>query len=174
MPFLEEVQPDTTSLCRIEELLRLNVWNRPPKGNTGYDWPRRLAEKIRTPAYPGDFLDDIVSLTHGDCTVSNLMRGPGGYVLVDALPPREHVAQSPYSDMGRILQSAAGWETFRYGQEIVDYEAPMFWKVDQIRRRALWWCGATALRIAIFNDPSPELVVWCNKVAEVSFDAARI
>lgn len=181
MEFVDPLIPDPNTIREIESALETYVWNRLPLKMHNPDWFAHLTDRLpdATPPAPPLHVRDP-SLTHGDCTVSNAGRGHGGaLLLLDALPPRAHVPEQPEADMGRILQSAAGWEAVRYGDDYVEYEPPQFWFREHERQAALWWCGVTALRISRFEDAKKEegsalVKRWCAKTAERCFDAFRI
>lgn len=55
------------------------------------------------------------ALTHGDPTAENVMYRPGfGKVLIDPIQATEVVPDSPAVDIGKMLQSACGWEHAKY------------------------------------------------------------
>ncbi len=82
--------------------------------------------------------------------------------------------------MGRLLQSALGWEIVAHGAQPVVWEEPLFWGEEVTRKRALFWCGATCLRIwKDWGARCPELLTveiqnWISKTTEACFDAAGI
>ena len=54
-------------------------------------------------------------LTHGDPTAENVMYRPDfGKVLIDPIRATEVVPDSPAVDIGKMLQSACGWEHAKY------------------------------------------------------------
>lgn len=61
-------------------------------------------------------------LTHGDPTAENVMRRSGyGNVFIDPIRATEVVPDSPAVDIGKILQSAYGWEDAKYNSGIIAY-----------------------------------------------------
>lgn len=61
-------------------------------------------------------------LTHGDPTAENVMRRRGnGYVFIDPIGASEVVPDSPAVDIGKMLQSAYGWEDAKYSNGILAY-----------------------------------------------------
>jgi len=159
---------DQRLLIAMERALHRHVWFLP---GAEKDWLTPLRQRIECPAPPDH---GPARRTHGDSTVSNAMRrGDRTLVIIDPLPPRPHVAECPEADMGRLLQSALGWEVLMYGDEDMLWDPPEFWFDDQLRRAALWWCGATARRIMI-GETRPVVLAWCVAVAERCFDEYRV
>jgi hypothetical protein len=62
------------------------------------------------------------ALTHGDPTAENVMFRPGyGNVLIDPIRATEVVPDSPAVDVGKMLQSAYGWEHAKYSNGMLAY-----------------------------------------------------
>lgn len=62
------------------------------------------------------------ALTHGDPTAENVMFRPGyGNVLIDPIRATEVVPDSPAVDIGKMLQSAYGWEHAKYNNGMLAY-----------------------------------------------------
>jgi hypothetical protein len=62
------------------------------------------------------------ALTHGDPTAENVMFRPGyGNVLIDPIRATEVVPDSPAVDVGKMLQSAYGWEHAKYKNGMLAY-----------------------------------------------------
>jgi hypothetical protein len=62
------------------------------------------------------------SLTHGDPTAENVMSREGyGNVLIDPIRATEVVPDSPAVDIGKMLQSAYGWEHAKYNNGMLAY-----------------------------------------------------
>lgn len=168
MEMLQEATSYPGLLHEMEDVLQIYVWGRPPQLINDEDWfEHALRPLIDIPAPP-----PLTSwcLTHGDCTVSNAMRRGPQLLIVDPLPQRNHVASVREADMARLIQSAMGWETLVYGDEVVEYDPPEFWFREAERRAAMWWCAATALRIKLFEREREQrfnVVAWCDRVAEV-------
>jgi len=61
-------------------------------------------------------------LTHGDPTAENVMLRDGfGKVFIDPIRATEVVPDSPIVDVGKVLQSAYGWEDAKYETEAIAY-----------------------------------------------------
>jgi hypothetical protein len=170
MEFLEPVQPYETLLLDMENLLEAKVWCR-PTFNRNKDWLQHLRAKVDMPDPPPP---TRYTLTHGDCTISNAMKRGSQLLIIDPLPPRPHVDHVPEADMGRLIQSAMGWEVLMYGDRIIEYDPPMFWYREKERRLALWWCACLAKRIALFErqrEGREKVLRWTYMVAEKCFAA---
>lgn len=167
-------------LLEMEYALHSKVWSRPMGWSTrDEEWPAHLMQRTGL-SVPG-FMKDVwnTCMTHGDCTVSNAMRRADlELVIGDPVHPRLHVARNAEADMGRLLQSAAGWESVAYGDEPVEWEMPMFWRDTTTKRRALWWCGATARRILVDwgsrGQLTPEVRSWCETTERRCFSEADV
>lgn len=62
------------------------------------------------------------ALAHGDATAENVMRRRGyGPVLIDPIPATLTVPDAPCVDIGKMLQSANGWEAAKYGTDAKAY-----------------------------------------------------
>ena len=62
-------------------------------------------------------------LTHGDPTAENVMNRAGyGNVLIDPIKSSEAVPDSPVIDVGKMLQSAYGWESAKHRTGVVAYK----------------------------------------------------
>lgn len=61
-------------------------------------------------------------LTHGDPTAENVMRrSENEFVFIDPIAATEVVPDSPAVDIGKMLQSAYGWEDAKYSNGLVAY-----------------------------------------------------
>lgn len=64
------------------------------------------------------------TLSHGDPTAENVMYRRGyGSVLIDPIKATETIPDSPCVDVGKMLQSAYGWEAAKYGATEHAYSA---------------------------------------------------
>jgi hypothetical protein len=170
MEFLEPVRPYEALLLDMENLLETQVWCRPDPGTNAW-WLLHLRNRIEMPDPPPA---TRYTLTHGDCTVSNAMKRGDQLLIIDPLPPRRYIPNVPESDMGRLIQSAMGWEVLMYGDEIIEYDPPTFWFREKERRLALWWCACLAMRIALFERQRAgreKVLQWTHTVAEKCFIA---
>lgn len=180
MEYLEPARRYPGLLTEMESALIKHVWS----SNLWFtqrdsEWPRHLLK--RTGLQPPELVRTGYSVckTHGDCTASNAMRRESGDIVIgDPIFPRPHVARCAEADMGRLLQSALGWESVAYGERPVEWTMPQFWMTEYVKRRALWWCGATARRIAVDwenrGQLTPEVKTWCERTEETCFSAADL
>lgn len=163
---------DTYVLICIENLLEDRVWCHPSvdydtTGQENYiEFHKRLGWEVPEWAIPTKFCR-----THGDPTVSNCMvRRDGRIVLIDPRPPRCYVPQCREADMGRILQSALGWETAAYGIPKAEYVSPTFWFSPDVRNKAIFWCGAAAVRILHQElkreKQNTKIIQWCEETRD--------
>jgi hypothetical protein len=126
------------------ETLKNHVWTQraivPPTKNTSVLLEQKMAHTFDK--HLKDVLDDQVRsaiiqdaskaghgayklrhcLSHGDPTAENIMVRPGhGMVFIDPIRATEVVPDSPAVDVGKVLQSAYGWEDAKYSTEMVAY-----------------------------------------------------
>lgn len=170
MEFLEPARRESGLLREMEKLLRERAWDRPTEQNS--QWPYLLGKRLRIEVPVWVYEGAQACYTHGDCTVSNAMRRESGrLVIADPYPSPPHVGKLQEADMGRLLQSALGWECAAYDEEQVEWEPPAFWSYSWVRRRAIWWCGVTALRILADTSArtSDRGRAWCDWAARQCF-----
>lgn len=179
MEYLEPAEREPGLLLEIECLLRDRVWIVPlTRHRRDGEWAQKLYERVSM--IPPEWVSsEVLTLTHGDCTTSNAMRRENGkLVLADPFPARPHVARYPEVDMGRMLQSALGWETVVHFEEEVKWEPPVFWSTPLLRNRALWWGTVTARRLLHTETnrkpPRAEVLEWCKWAEGRCWDAIRI
>jgi hypothetical protein len=118
-------------------LLRRHVWSRPAdvpardetyellrgkmSDNIGRCWLSFSSELVAAVLFAAESaaraaLAGAAALTHGDATAENVMRRRGyGSVLIDPIPATITVPDAPCVDVGKMLQSANGWEAAKYG-----------------------------------------------------------
>lgn len=175
MEYLSPVERSPRLIREAETLLRGRVWSQElVREERDAQWPRLLYERVgvRSPDWVSE---ERVCRTHGDCTVGNMLRRGEELVLADPVPPRSHVARLAEIDMGRLLQSALGWETVCFGDDPVEWEEPEFWGNKLTRERALFWCGVIALRINTDWSSrcperlTPEFREWLRRTKETCF-----
>lgn len=127
------------------DTLRQYVWSQdpvvPPTQNTtrllqekmGHTFDKHLSHLLDN-SVKAKILDDATQagdgayalqhcLTHGDPTSENIMVRPGyGMVFIDPIRATEVVPDSPAVDVGKVLQSAYGWEDAKYATGVVAYK----------------------------------------------------
>lgn len=114
----------------------------------GYPW---LDVRVLSQVYP-DFTNLKLRTTHGDPTAANVLWRGQEMVLADPIPPKARVPSLVEVDMGKILQSAAGWEA------LLDHRWPKLdpllpWRfVEQFHhtgqgRAAAFWAAVHCARI---------------------------
>lgn len=91
-------------------------------------------------------------LIHGDCTLANVLYGSDGALrITDPLPPSEYIPPHATVDVGKLFQSAIGWENVAHGWpyyksalvEPLLAGSPMN---EMSGRRALFWLMIHLLR----------------------------
>lgn len=178
MEYLEPAARAPNLIREMEHRLSETLWSRAVRyEKRDAEWRYHMRQRIGLSA--PEWSVSGLCVTHGDCTVSNAMRRDDGVLVVaDPVRPRPHVPRCREVDMGRLMQSALGWECVAYGDEPVEWDQPEFWSDDEVRSRALFWGGVTALRIRRDWDERGLLgsvvKAWCDRTAEVCFAAAGV
>jgi hypothetical protein len=154
-------------LGQIVQLLFKMVWCLPPiyrqcGGDNWMNWRVQLRHfcnlhgceieahlsKFFTSAF-----DDMVFMVHGDPTLANvLMRDAGNIVLCDPIPLSPKIPAHWCVDVGKVLQSAIGWERAIMGLEydrrqcvasVLDVMG-----VNPMEQARCWfWCAIHCIRI---------------------------
>lgn len=174
---MEVLQPpvfrDFTALTKVYDLLKREVWPRRPwtrfyAANLQGGWREALllwslnsgwiTQAIHE-VYPTEPADGYC-LIHGDPALSNLMRRQDGWsiVLTDPmprLPYRNEIPARREVDLGKLVQSAMGWERI-LGEPL---EITMWQEVD------------TLLRFLPAQDAKPALLWGAIHLARVGWRA---
>lgn len=144
-------------LLQAHRLLEVMVW---PRLAHRRDWQPALRtwargcpwlelDALLPQLYPT--LPDEV-LCHGDPTLANVLWRDGAMVLCDPIPPRPYIPSLRAVDVGKLLQSAIGWETHL---EPDRWPAPPMTAVDTVLQwespeegtRAAFWAAVHCARI---------------------------
>jgi hypothetical protein len=154
------------------------------------DWRQELATFLATksPAmnlvlfklYPK--LDpNAYCMTHGDCTLANVMVSDGGRIrLIDPLPPGGKIPGLKEVDYGKLLQSCLGWEGLISKQssptsaELLTAELMIGLPSQDMQNKAWFWCGVHLLRILPYASGKPEVEAWCWLKLKECLNAIRI
>ncbi len=102
-----------------------SLWEEPtgPEHELHINWPMHIVEyaykiapDLATHLAPHLFYDVSPNVvTHGDCTLDNMMtRGTCDGVFIDPLPPERHTPAVRALDVGKVLQSLHGWHAIEY------------------------------------------------------------
>lgn len=78
------------------------------------DEVRELRDWLREARTSIDFGSLRTGLTHGDCIIDNVAYREGVLVLLDPIPATYAIPDFVASDVGRLIQSAVGYESIRY------------------------------------------------------------
>ena len=127
------------------ETLRTDVWSQPPvvsptkntakllEAKMEHTFDKHLSGVLSSSIKEAIAVDAIIAgngayalrhcLTHGDPTAENVMVRPGyGMVFIDPIRATEVVPDSPAVDVGKVLQSAYGWEDAKYSSGVLAYK----------------------------------------------------
>lgn len=171
--FMEKLYPIDVHehlLLDIEDLLDERVWCRPAlPSSSDLDWREQLhAQGIAIP----NGIHSTLCMVHGDPTVSNaLSSAEGDLLLCDPRPPRSYVPQYIETDMAVLLQSYYGWEHAAYGWDKTVFVPPRFTDNPTQLRRAMFWLGVKARRIATYEQRGlrrPQVFAWCEEIRSLT------
>lgn len=168
--------------------LMSRVWSQFPRTRSHPDWHTNLKRHFHATCYPiisDAFMSDVNALIdrvalvhqsdctiHGDCTLDNLLwssprphkHGTAIQLLIsDPLPTDDRIPQHRAVDLGKMLQSAVGWENLRYlGKPSIQVKSCVDAVLDgedkETRDIAWVWCLIHLLRIL----PYAEQKSWRN------------
>lgn len=123
MERLDVIPTREVELERVVDALNTSVWRYAPTNHLDASQTLLKCLKILEVHAPhlGRTVVDQLSLlrrtedclTHGDPTAENVMLRGEAYVIIDPLPSTEAVPDDLAVDVGKLLQSAYGWETMR-------------------------------------------------------------
>lgn len=149
------------TLGYMREVLQKRVWSK-KIDSASSDWIVKLVDFLNTIPLDVSLYEEVIqrlfvrfeldnSLVHGDPTLANVLyRDNGELVIVDPISPTGKIPPHWTVDLGKLLQSAIGWETSQFGWE---YDTPSCIKVvldgieDVDKARAWFWCAIHCLRI---------------------------
>lgn len=184
-------------LVQMFEILKATVWSRNIIP-TGAGWIPHLTDFVKgldiefKPLEP--LFDKMAiphhdcSLIHGDPTLSNVMFRQGRtydqLCIVDPIQPTGKIPSFWTVDVGKLLQSAIGWEYqtlgWRYDRsECVSAVLNMVGThhsggtvgANEALRREVWfWCMVHCLRILPYVDKDSEEALWARTRAKVIYD----
>jgi hypothetical protein len=172
--------------------LELHVWNRqivtPDRSWMGnliewlgpFGFPDRTVRMLNC-MYP-DPERMAQCFIHGDPTVCNLMwRVPGTeFVIGDPIPPAGKIPGRPEVDIGKMVQSAVGWEEQCYGWEPVDHTLVFDTLLGHysagMRERIWFWCAIHLLRTVPYSKANKrhDLAQWARQQAELILNVIRL
>ena len=173
---LDQAPMDKSLVRRIEDLLARQVWSRHPVTIPGSTYWKNETHRLFGIRVPGWVESGARCLIHGCPTMENtLVRGDEIRICDPYLRP--YVPQMMEVDCGRMLQSALWWERI-LGDPAQKQLEPKWWSSEEIRRRAIFWCGAAAVRIQarekMSGEPRHAVMAWCERVKLKCSSAAEI
>ncbi len=183
------------TLRRTRAMLWSMVWSKPYRPvPTTDDWINKLREFIMIfghPNYQKDYralLNELFverplvsySMIHGDPTLANTMirTGPLGtlamLVICDPIAPKGKIPPHFTVDLGKLLQSALGWETQQFGWRYSIHRCikTVLEGYDNLERARAWfWCSIHCLRILPYAKG--EAHAWAKDRAELCLEHSR-
>lgn len=101
------------------------------------------------------------SVIHGDCTLNNLLTQFNNHrmdcYMTDPIPPDERIPSDRAVDLGKLIQSALGWDglfvTGEWFHDGIDRGNALFdIETTHTQRRAWLWCLIHLIRILPYTD----------------------
>jgi hypothetical protein len=159
-----------TLLSSIVDVLERDVWPNDARISE-LDMDAHLARLAPLEKYMSEDQDSLLDsllksldqselekhLTHGDPIMDNVMLRDGSIVLIDPIPSTPAIPDWRAVDVGRLLQSAVGYEHVRYdlhGPSAVDLRdiTSMFCPNEEERAASLYWAAVHVLRSMAYVD----------------------
>lgn len=114
------------------------------------------------------------ALIHGDPTFDNCMlRADGQLVITDPIPANHAIPNLVAVDMGKVLQSAAGYEVIKYNRPMIHLsfaEALRMMALDDVERAgAIYFCAAHFVRLLPYQkdqEHKDKFKLILNKILE--------
>jgi hypothetical protein len=109
-------------------------------------------------------------LTHGDPTLANMMYRDKQLCIIDPIMQSERVAEHWASDVGKMMQSAIGWEcvTLNWRYSIEKCVWHLVNKLDPIDVLRVWfWCMVHCVRIIPYTDRTMRENRWAKHCASL-------
>ncbi len=175
-------------LIHMRDLLRERVWGRRARNEESAAWREELGEWLFAQGQSDlyhtlcrlDFSDARWSLIHGDPTIANAMRTAGGELrIADPLWPGGKIPSLRCVDLGKLLQSAVGWEQQldpAYPKPAVRSALYLLDPYGQAEQHRAWfWAAVHCLRLAPYAERAghAHLAAWGRQTAAGVADALR-
>lgn len=138
MERLEPIPTGKVDLDSMVDALEASCWQFGPTAPVNTPQTMLYVSRI-VDVYAPDILDKVIDrvayirrtedcMTHGDPTAENVMLRGDTYVMIDPIPATCRVPSDLAADVGKILQSAHGWEELK-GEERASFTP------DEVLRR---------------------------------------
>lgn len=162
----------------IRALLERWVWSQAPLDPHGWlGWRHQLLTWAQDLGYgalgelclelyrePDDQFRGEVCAIHGDPTLANAMRRGNRTTLIDPIPPRGKIPPLREVDLGKLLQSALGWENLldpAWPEGSAELQALATAEFDESEK--VWFWGAVhCLRIIPYAS-SARVIEWARE-----------
>lgn len=174
--------------------LAQTIWKHPPIIPTSIRWTTCLLDYLEPVLLSNQIPEDYVkylqvlvtrmgfenkwtTAVHGDCTLDNVLLPPGGSLehdpakslwITDPIPPDHRLPSHRTVDLGKMLQSATGWENMKYaGLPAIQHQdciTSVLNGEDEITQQAAWtWCAVHYARILPYaKQPGLTHAVRCS------------
>lgn len=186
-------EPDLSTTEHIRTLLHMaklalekEFWCRAPTQTIGfaswkleldawaedYPWLQGMVHRLY------NFADPMREcLIHGDPTLANCMKRDNKLVFIDPLRPGGKIPNFAEVDLGKLLQSALGWE------HALVSSVPMPWGgmsselligMDELQQRRAWfWCAVHCARLVPYATET-RIREWGITRSKEAINAARV
>lgn len=145
----------------VAVVLESEIWTRPTYRDWRFGWLTHLQSWASSyapwtraaidAAYPEEPPYGY-SLIHGDPTLINLMRRGSQLILTDPMPRLEYrreIPNRPEVDVGKLIQSAMGWEYILSGNGLAMQESIVLNRFPKLARLGCLWAAIHLARVAV-------------------------
>lgn len=168
------------TLKAMRRLLMMYVWHQRVADSKHGGWrnslshwlsafqvDRNLYEELMDKLFTRRSIGGNYSLIHGDPTLANVLFRDATLVITDPIPPKGKIPGHFTVDLGKMLQSAMGWEMvsfgWKYDTETVCLE--VLTDYDMLTRARAWfWASIHCLRIIPYARDA-EITTWAEENA---------
>lgn len=184
-PFLLDYAGTTAVLALLDDarkLLTKMVWCNSVRHHTENDWRSDLCAFIRQTKnmadidsmlgilYPRNTGIDLCQMIHGDPTLSNMMMRGKRLCLIDPLMYSDKIANHWTVDVGKMLQSAIGWEivTLNWKYSIKECVTFLTYDLETLELLQVWfWCMVHCVRILPYTSRNSRENKWARHCASI-------
>jgi len=167
-------------MLQSKKILKEEFWCRAAVRNHGPEWTKDFNEWAEEYPWLLGYIERLYEgeigiknevMIHGDPTLANCMARDGKVVFIDPIRPVGKIPNYPEVDMGKLLQSALGWE------HTLDSELAIPWRgmcaellhgwSPMNMSRAWFWCAVHYARILPYTTDNSVYRWSYNKSREI-------
>jgi hypothetical protein len=176
--------PSVDLLFTVFSMLMKKVWSRSAVSHAPNGWLDHIEKwceenapwivnGIDTYDLYSNYQMENYCFTHGDPTLANVMRrrDGSGIVLIDPCPPRPGIPSLREVDVGKLLQSVAGWEGVPLAvpaQQVAEaaWDSTSGVELGLWRARCYFWAAVACARVVRHGTPSEAVRQWSRQASQ--------